>query len=161
MSLKQDSGDGPKRGTGLIRDDSGAVMVEFMIVFPPLMAFFLGVLQLMYLEAISLIVNHSAQVAVRAAVTAVPDDPGKRVESPINAVRRAARTPLATLGVTQGAVGVAMTGGGGRDADITVTVTVNYPCTVPLGALIACGGDLTHPFAAQATMPNQGVDWRY
>ena len=50
------------------RGDEGAVMVEFLAAFLPIFAFFLGLVQLVFIQTASLIVNHAAHVAVRAAV---------------------------------------------------------------------------------------------
>jgi hypothetical protein len=48
----------------------------------------------------------------------------------------------------------------GRSDPITVTVTIRYPCRVPLGNLLACGGR-TKQLTAEASLPNQGVEWVY
>jgi hypothetical protein len=151
-----------KRGT------EGAVLVEFMAVFFPLFSFFLGLVQLMFIHVANLVTKHAAQSAVRAAIVVVPDDPGKfggGVGSATGArkaeIERAARIPLSTLGIDRGDVDVKLNASGySRNAPVTVTVTIDYTCRVPLGNLLACGGN-SKTLAAQATMPNQGVDWTY
>jgi Flp pilus assembly protein TadG len=156
------------RGRARKRGTEGAVMVEFLAVFFPVFGFFLGLVQLMYVHTANMITKHSAYVAVRAAVVVIPDDPSKAPGGVNNAtgarkeeVERAARVPLSTLGVDRGDVNVELDRSTyGRDDTVTVTVTVEYGCRVPLGNLIACGGN-SKTLAAQATMPNQGVDWTY
>jgi hypothetical protein len=141
-------------------------MVEFLAVFFPLFSFFLGLVQLMFIQTADLVTRHAAQSAVRAAVVVVPEDPSK-LGGGLNSatgvrkaeVARAARVPLATLGIDT--VDVALDSASySRDAAIKVTVTVEFPCRVPLGNLIACGGT-TKTLAAEATMANQGVDYEY
>lgn len=150
------------------RTTRGAVLVEFMAVFFPLFAFFLGLMQLMFIHVANLVTKHAAYVAVRAAVVVVPDDPAKFPGGVGSAtgdrrteVTRAARIPLATLGLTTADVGVTFDSGNySRDQPITVTVTVDYTCRVPLGNLIACGGSKKR-LIAESTMPNQGADYDY
>jgi Flp pilus assembly protein TadG len=151
-----------KRGT------EGAVLVEFLAVFLPLFAFFLGLVQFMFIQVANLVTGHAAAGAARAAMVVIPDDPKKiggaanTVSGPrLAEITRAARIPLATLGLDAGDVAVALDKGAyGRDDPIKVTVTVQYPCRVPLGNLIACGGG-SKTLVAEGMMPNQGVEWEY
>ncbi len=52
----------------LAQSERGAVYVEFIIAFIPMFIFFLGMLQLAFMESGQLIVSMAAQKAVRAAV---------------------------------------------------------------------------------------------
>jgi hypothetical protein len=59
----------------LVRDSRGAVYVEFLLAFIPLFFMFLGMLQMGLLYGASLVVQHSANVAARAAMVVMDDDP--------------------------------------------------------------------------------------
>ena len=153
-----------KRGRGT----QGAVMVEFLAVFMPLFTFFLGLVQLMYVHTANLVTKHAAHVAVRAAVVVVSDDPKFIGGAPntvsgarLGEIVRAAKMPLSAVSTNPGAVSVALNGGAyGPTSPITVTVTLAYECKVPLGKLLVCQG-ATKNLTAEATMPNQGVEWEY
>lgn len=146
------------------RGDEGAVMVEFLAAFMPIFAFFLGLVQLIFIQTASLIVNHAAHVAVRAAVVVIPDNagtPGSAQGAKKAEIERAARIPLATLGLDGGDVDVQLDRAAYKTTQtVTVTVSVDYTCRVPLGGLMACGGSKT-TLTGQASMPNQGADYVY
>jgi len=153
-----------RRG-GKEHGDEGAVMVEFMAVFFPIFAFFLGLVQLIFIQTASLVVNHAASVAARAAVVVVPDSvggaPGVAAGSKKADIERAARIPLSTLGLSKGDVKVELNGASfSKNQTITVKVSVDYTCRVPLGGLMACGGTKT-TLTAEASMANQGADYVY
>ncbi len=59
----------------LHRDTAGAVYVEFLLAFIPLFFMFLGMLQMGLLYGASLVVQHSANIAARAAMVVMDDDP--------------------------------------------------------------------------------------
>ena len=63
------------RRAPLWRDARGAVFVEQLIAFLPVMFFFLAAWQLMELCAGDLLVKRAASAAARAAVVVLPDDP--------------------------------------------------------------------------------------
>ena len=147
------------------RGDEGAVMVEFLAAFLPIFAFFLGLVQLVFIQTASLIVNHAAHVAVRAAVVVIPDDALGSVGSAQGAkkaeIERAARIPLSTLGLDGGDVNVDLDRASySTNQTVTVTVSVDYTCRVPLGGLMACGGAQT-TLTGRASIPNQGADFVY
>jgi Flp pilus assembly protein TadG len=141
-----------KRGT------EGAVMVEFMAVFFPLFGFFLGIMQLVFIHTANFITQHSANVAVRAAAVVFSDEKPKK---PRDEVQRAARIPLSTLGLRKSVVKVDIKPANPTiDQMITVTVTVDFPCRVPLGSWLACGGPKKQ-LVQGASMPNQGAAYKY
>lgn len=147
------------------RGDEGAVMVEFLAAFMPLFAFFLGLVQLIFIQTASLIVNHAAHVAVRAAVVVIPDNalgpPGSAAGAKKAEIERAAKIPLATLGLETSDVDVQLNQASfSTTQTVTVTLSVDYTCRVPLGGLMACGGSKT-TLTAEASMPNQGADYVY
>ena len=53
---------------------SGAVFVEFLIAFLPVYVFFLCLVQLAILFAVSLVTEHAATSAARAAAVVIGDD---------------------------------------------------------------------------------------
>jgi hypothetical protein len=58
-----------------LRDEHGMIMVELVIAFIPYMGLFLGIMQILLLEAGRLAVMHASTAAVRAAVVILDDDP--------------------------------------------------------------------------------------
>lgn len=154
----------------LARDRRGAVYVEFLVAFLPVFFFFLSLVQYVFLEGANLIVKHAASTAVRAAIVVVHDDPahyggvptgsvsGKRKEE----IERAARIPLAVMGVRPDAIKLELAERYERDAPITVKLEYRYLCQVPWGRSVVCDF-FSHErtLKAEATMPNQGVAWRY
>jgi len=61
----------------LLRHEGGAVYVEFLLVFLPVFLLFLAVVQLGFVYAARLVVQHSANRGVRAAVVIIDDDPAR------------------------------------------------------------------------------------
>ena len=59
----------------LTRDQRGAVFVEQLIAYLPVMFFFLATWQLLELCAAHLILKRAASAAARAAIVVLPDDP--------------------------------------------------------------------------------------
>jgi hypothetical protein len=59
----------------LAASTGGAVYVEFLLAFIPLLFMFLGMVQMGLLYGASLVVQHSSNVAVRAAMVVMDDDP--------------------------------------------------------------------------------------
>lgn len=161
---------GPAQRPGLAEDRRGAVYVEFLVAFLPVFFFFLSLVQYIFLEGANLIVKHAASTAARAAIVVVHDDPahyggvetgsvsGKRKEE----IERAARIPLATMGVRPEAVKIELAETYARDAAITVKLEYRYHCQVPWGRSVVCDFFTNErTLKAEATLPNQGVAWRY
>jgi hypothetical protein len=61
----------------MLRHEGGAVYVEFLLVFLPVFLLFLAVIQLGFVYAARLVVQHAANRAVRAAVVIIDDDPAR------------------------------------------------------------------------------------
>ena len=59
----------------LARDTAGAVYVEFLLAFIPLLFMFLGMVQMGLLYGASLVVQHSSNIAARSAMVVLDDDP--------------------------------------------------------------------------------------
>ncbi|RYZ05493.1 MAG: hypothetical protein EOO73_19780 [Myxococcales bacterium] len=62
-------------GPSLVRHERGAVFVEHLIAYLPVLFFFLATWQLIELCAARLIVQRAASAAARAAIVILPDDP--------------------------------------------------------------------------------------
>jgi hypothetical protein len=73
-------------GAGL-RSEHGAVFVEFLIVFMPVLTFFLCLLQLALLYMTRLVAEHAAVNAARAAAVVIGDEPKRYSNEPINQLR--------------------------------------------------------------------------
>lgn len=149
-----------KLGTG------GAVYVEFLMVFLPMLFFFLGLVQLIFLHVANLAVAHAATNAARKSATVLPDDPQYWGGTGQNVVAGARKTAIEDVAkYTLQAVGgedtadIRITSGGIRGNN-TVEVTVDFPCRVPGGSVIACGG-ASKTLTATAEFPNQGAEYLY
>lgn len=66
------------------RRREGAVYAEFIIAFPPVLIFFLCLLQLSMIFVAKLSVQHAATRAARAAVVVIPGDPQHYDDEPVN-----------------------------------------------------------------------------
>lgn len=73
MSKRAQDSQGKSRS--LFRDSGGAVYVEFILSFIPLLFMFLGIIQMAMLYAAQLVVQHAAVSATRAAAVVIDDDP--------------------------------------------------------------------------------------
>jgi hypothetical protein len=156
---------------GLRNSTSGAVYVEFLIAFLPLFIFFLSLCQLAYVQAAHIVVQHAAVMATRGAAVVLPDDPqfydgetvnsatGKRLED----IERAAKIPLKAA-VPDGNPDFTISFPGGETVERTglvqVKVELDYPCRVPIGALLVCGSS-TKKLTGISAFPNQGAGFEY
>ena len=152
------------------RSRAGAVYVEFLIAFLPIFFFFLGLVQLAFVQTANLIVKHSATKAVRAAVVVLPDDPQFYGGVPVGSftgqrqtdIERAAQIPLATLGLAEAATAkVTLDTAYSRNALLTAKVEYQYHCKVPWGRFVVCGLTNFKTISGQATMTAQGALYEY
>lgn len=156
----------------MIRDQRGAVYLEMLISYLPVLLFFFGVLQLADVAAAHLIVERAAGAAVRAAVVVIPDDevfylgtelsPAERKRADIE---RAADMVLRAMHrLVHDGHNVELN----RDMSIeherdhlrdpvTARVSVEYRCF----ARLFCGWGGTLSLQAEATLPYQGARYRY
>lgn len=164
------------RARALSSDTRGAVYVEFLVAFVPLLLFFGAVLQLALLAVGGLMVDHSAVVGARAAVVVLPDDPafygGATLHAPtgqrLEDIRRAVRLPLLafendpTPEVTFPSAGGGSAGVFGQSDIVRVRVAYDFPCRLPFGgALVCAGGGGRVRLHGEAAMPNQGAGYAY
>ena len=92
---------------GLFRDQSGVVLLEFLIAFVPLWTLFVCAVQLAFIAQASLIVKHAADSAARAAIVVLPDDPNEYGGEPQMSVARNS-TASPELAVALGRTGSSM-----------------------------------------------------
>lgn len=156
--------EGPRRGR------AGAVYVEFLIAFLPVFFFFLSLVQLIFLQTASLITHHAASKAVRAAAVVLPDDPRFYGDVPVGSftgqrksdIERAAKIPLAAMGLIEAAAAkVTIEGGYSRNAMLKAKVEYYYHCKVPWGRFLICGFANLKKITAEASMTNQGALYEY
>jgi hypothetical protein len=152
------------------RSRAGGVYVEFLIAFLPVFFFFLGLVQLAFVQVANLVVKYAADRAVRAAVVVLPDDPQYYGGVPVGSftgqrqsdIERAAQIPLATLGLLEAATAkVTITPTYTRNALLTAQVDYQYRCKVPWGRFVVCGLTNFKKISGQATMTAQGADYEY
>lgn len=67
----------PTSSRSLVEDTSGAVYVEFILSFIPLLLLFLGIVQMGMLYSAALVVQHAAVTATRAAAVVLDDNPSR------------------------------------------------------------------------------------
>jgi hypothetical protein len=153
----------------LLRDNAGALFVEHLIAFLPVMYFFLATWQLIELFVADLIVRRAANAAVRAAVVVLPDDPnafgrdgnihqyaGLRQQY----VQTAAELILQAAGNIEDNVSVQLSGQFREHEPITAEVRANFRCTASW-VNIVCGGQPTRALVARSTHAYQGARFSY
>ena len=152
------------------RSRAGGVYVEFLIAFLPVFFFFLGLVQLAFVQVANLVVKHAATKAVRAAVVVLPDDPQYYGGVPVGSfsgqrqsdIERAAQIPLAALGLLEAAgAKVTVDTAYSRNAMLTAKVEYLYHCKVPWGRFVVCGLSNFKKISGQATMTAQGALYEY
>lgn len=166
------NGGGPDRAT------RGAVYVEFLIAFLPLFSFFMGLVQLGFVETANLVVKHAAVVGARAAVVVLPDDESEYDGMALNraegkrkdAIDRAVKIPLRTLSPFPTPKVTFPTNPGGtdsrvrfgRDDVVRVRVEYDYQCRIPIGRSMVCSFLLHQKkLLGEAALPNQGANYKY
>ena len=160
----------------LLADGGGAAIVEFALAIMPVLILFFGMVQWTILAYVNLLVHHAAVVAARAEAVMLPQMPDNDGATGTTTDLEKAITPLFAHVVGVGSV----LGLGNLSVSIptpatnicdqtpnTVKVTLRYPCSVPLGNAIACGGLASEvgeavgvgyfkTLTASASFPNQG-----
>src|SRR6187200_1400797 len=89
--------------TDLRRDDRGAVLVEFIVAFLPLMTVFAFFMQLEQMATASLVLKHAAVVGARAAAVIANENrntPDAADSNNRDVVERAVREALGPWGTT-------------------------------------------------------------
>jgi Flp pilus assembly protein TadG len=150
----------------LRRDSRGAIFVEHLIAYLPIMFFFMATWQLLEMCAAHLVLKRAASAAARAAIVVLPDDPsyygdvpkdkfdGKRKED----VKLAAALVLGanphfgdfdvTLNETS------------ESKPLTATVNAQFQCFAGWASLV-CGPSGARMLTAKSTYAYQGASYNY
>jgi len=146
----------------------GAVAVEYLVAFLPLMFFLASVWQIAGLYAAQLIVQRAASAAGRAASVVIPDDPHYYAGEAANSygaqhrrqVELAADIVLhANPHILAGGREVRVSGFAGN-GPLTATVRARFHC-FPGWSVFVCGADATRTLVASARYPYHGATYRY
>jgi len=149
-------------------DERGAVFVEQLIAYMPVMFFFMATWQLIDMCAAHLILKRAASAAARAAVVVLPDDPafydgvakdsfsGKRKED----IELAAAMTLATSPHFTSDFKVEVTSNLKGSAPLTATVKAKFFCFAGWVSLV-CGPTGIRELTAKSTYAYQGAAYSY
>ncbi len=154
-------------------DARGAIFVETLIAFFPVVVFFLAVWQVADACAAHLIVKRAESAAARAAVVVLPDDGrfyGADANTGVNSlggvrqddIDSAARLVLAASPhFTSTSSQVELSPGKFQGkALVTAKVTADYRCLARWVSFV-CGASGTIPMTAEASLPYQGASYQY
>jgi hypothetical protein len=152
----------------LARDQRGAVFVEHLIAYLPVMFFFLATWQLLELCAAHLILKRAASAAGRAAVVVLPDDPAFYDGSPKDSFsgKREADIKLAAGMILNNSphfssdFTVAVAGELKGSAPLTATVTAKFHCFAGWVSLV-CGPTGVRELTAKSVYAYQGAAYKY
>jgi Flp pilus assembly protein TadG len=149
---------------GVHADKRGAVLVEFLVAFMPLMITFSSFVQLSQIATASLVTNHATIVAGRAAAVIsnehnnTPDAKKGKNQDQIEAAVQAGLGPWAQ---TMEDVKVEIEDKSSKEDNfgmVKVTVTARYKCSVPFGGMLVCGANGgVHEIVKTAAFPHQGA----
>ncbi len=145
---------------------TGAVYVETLVVYVPLMLLFFGTFQLGELAAASLVLRRATSAAARAATVVLPDDPA-RYGTPIHefAGRRREDIEAAANMIAEAApqledVSVSVSAVDGATTEFTTTVDAVFVCKGAVTALV-CGLDGRLPLTHSTTQYYNGAEYVY
>ncbi len=155
-----------RRGRRLLNETRGAVMVEHLIAFLPVLFFGLSVWELIELWAGDLLVRRAASAAARAAVVVLADDPrfyDGLAQNQFRGARRrdielAATLVLATSPHFSSKPEVSLSFGSGHEP-LTATVSAAFHCFTGWVSVV-CGGS-ARTLRASATYRYQGAHYAY
>ena len=144
------------KGLARLRDDQGgAVLVEFIVAFVPMIVTFFSFTQVAQLFAAGLVMRHAAVVAARdASVSHGACIPNKE---DLDDEGDAARAAVSVWNQRLHVVDVS-TDYDEKDpfGDVKTTTSFAYDCTVPLGRLFVCpGGTVVRSFTVK--LPHSGA----
>jgi hypothetical protein len=153
----------------ILRDTTGAIFVEHMVAFLPVMYLFLVTWQLIELQVADLCVRRAANAAVRAAIVVLPDDPnsfGRDTDINKYAGLRRRYVQLAAELILQASpniednVTVDLTGPFTEHTPITAEVRANFRC-VAGWVNIVCGFGQSRQLVSRSTHVYQGAGFDY
>jgi hypothetical protein len=152
-----------------ISDERGAVFVEHIIAFLPVMFFFLATWQLIELCAAHLVIRRAASAAARAAVVVLPDDPynyGGVDPHVYDGARKADIENAAGLVLMNNPhispdfdVHIDQPGQGDPHGPLTARVSASFHCFAGWVSLVCAGN--SRRLTAEATYAYQGAQYTY
>jgi Flp pilus assembly protein TadG len=149
----------------LTLDSGGAIYVEFLIAFLPLLVLFFCVAQFADLYAARFVVNHAAYRTARAGAVVYPDDPGhyeavtkdEEVEAAGYAVLAAKRNILGAE--------IQISHGGVHDrTPVEVRISARVECIFPIANRLMCSTLALEPTRAvegSARLPAHAAAYDY
>ena len=151
----------------LLQANEGAVFVETLIAYLPIMFFFMATWQLAELCAAHLIVERSASAAARAASVVLPDDPFYYGGAGINAyegarksdVELAAKMVLAAAPQISDDPVISVSGNSGN-GPLKANVVANFHCFAGWASIV-CGGGGVRKLSAEAEAAYQSAKYQY
>jgi Flp pilus assembly protein TadG len=158
------SASGARGLRGLHANRKGAVLVEFLIAFMPLMITFSSFVQLAQIATASIVTKHATIIAARAAAVIsnghnnTPDaKQGDNQQDITDAVTAGLGPWAGTMTGTPTVTIKDQSSGSDVFGMIEVTVTAQYRCSVPFGGMLVCGTNGgTHQIVKTAAYPHQG-----
>ena len=167
-----------RRAGSIVVDRRGAVYVEFLVVFLPILTLFLSLVQLAFVEIANLVTKHAAVAAARAAMVVLPDNPQFYSSGDLNhaegdrfdAIQAAARARLLAVSVNPHVDVTFPSAPGAGDnktafqngQSVRVQLAFDYPCYIPIGSRFVCNFVTLHKtLKAEAAMPLQSAAYTY
>ncbi|MEZ4220821.1 MAG: hypothetical protein R3B13_07800 [Polyangiaceae bacterium] len=162
-----------------MKDRRGAVYVEFLAVFMPLLTAFLCLAQGVGMFSAKLITKHAAVLGARAAVVVIPDDKqyydgvdkGQATGKKLDDIKKAVLIGLGanksiSLALTMNQIIVggdskAAKSNFSRNETVTVYVDSVYRCSLPIGKYAVCGFDTLATLQSKASLRIHGADYDY
>jgi Flp pilus assembly protein TadG len=152
------------------RGTRGAVLVEFIFAFMPLMILYLCMAELVHYFTIREVVMHAANAGARACAVVGEDGQfqpgGKDYNGPASDYKEAVKWALKPWESTQifqldqnalkCDIGASATDPYGAD---TVTVKGTYTCIVPIAKVVICNGG-TKTMEVKSSFPHQGAKYK-
>ncbi|MET0795545.1 MAG: hypothetical protein ABW061_28760 [Polyangiaceae bacterium] len=145
----------------------GAVFVEMLIAYLPVMFFFMATWQLSELCAAHLIVLRAASAAARAAAVVLPDDPFYYEDTGINLfegtrkgdIELAAKMVLAAAPQISDDPTISVSGNSGV-GPVKATVVANFHCAAGWVSVV-CGAGGVRKMSAEAEYAYQSAKYTY
>ena len=145
----------------------GAVLVEFLIAFMPLMIVFSSFVQVSQVATASLVAHHATVVAARAAAVISNEHkntPDAKAGDNKGEIVNAFTTALGPWAHTMSPVDIEIKDESSEEDNfgwVEVTATTEYTCSVPFGSRLVCGGGSGKvSFTRVAKFPHQGACYK-
>jgi Flp pilus assembly protein TadG len=152
---------------GLVADQRGAVLAEFVIVAVPLLITFFSFVEVAHVAAANLMVRHATIIGARAASVITNGNGNTPDQKRGTNEREIADGVITALGAgyarTMERVDVKVEDESTCDdyfGMVRVTVTAEYRCSTPLGNVVVCGADRRRTIKHVAQLPHQGARYK-